>query len=132
MFLVPTDLWRSCMYMWLVIPTEGVEYENEKSKYWWLHWPLCPDCQLCAIQYRYAKELDALKAQVKALKEMVEAANARHAAAVDPEEFNRIKIKVESAEDSTIASGFKGLKISGMVDPTYIYNKRAGDAGLSS
>lgn len=76
------------------------------------------------------KELDALKAQVKALKEMVEAANARHAAAVDPEEFNRIKIKVESAEDSTIASGFKGLKISGMVDPTYIYNKRAGDAGF--
>jgi hypothetical protein len=37
-------------------------------------------------------------------------------------EFNRIKVKTEALEDSQEASGFKGLKFSGYMDPTYIYN----------
>lgn len=79
------------------------------------------------------KEIDALKAQLKALQDKVEAVSNKAtpaASAVDPEEFNRIKTKVEAAEDNTIESGLKGLKISGMVDPTYIYNKRARDSGF--
>lgn len=76
------------------------------------------------------KEIDALKAQLKALQDKVEAVSNKAAPAVDPEEFNRIKTKVEAAEDNTIESGLKGLKISGMVDPTYIYNRRARDSGF--
>ena len=37
-------------------------------------------------------------------------------------EFNRIKVKTEAMEDNQEASGFKGLKFSGYMDPTYIYN----------
>ncbi|PHV04821.1 hypothetical protein CSQ96_23760 [Janthinobacterium sp. BJB412] len=44
---------------------------------------------------------------------------------VDVAEFNRIRIKTEALEDSNEASGFKGVKISGYVDPTYIYNRNA-------
>ncbi|MFC0167231.1 DUF3138 family protein [Pseudoduganella danionis] len=44
---------------------------------------------------------------------------------VDPAEFNRIRIKTEAMEDATEANGFKGVKISGYVDPTYMYNRNA-------
>ncbi len=37
-------------------------------------------------------------------------------------EFNRIAVKTEALEDSRDAAGFKGLKISGYMDPTYLYN----------
>ena len=37
-------------------------------------------------------------------------------------EFNRIKVKTEALEDNQESSGFKGLKISGYMDPTYVYN----------
>ena len=37
-------------------------------------------------------------------------------------EFNRVKVKTEALEDNQEASGFKGLKISGYMDPTYVYN----------
>lgn len=46
-------------------------------------------------------------------------------ATVDPAEFNRVRVKVEAMEDSQEANGIKGLKISGMIDPVYIYNDRA-------
>lgn len=75
-------------------------------------------------------ELDALKAHVKKLEAMIEkqAANEKAAPAaeqVEVAEFNRIKIKTEAMEDAQEASGFKGLKISGYFDPSYIYNKNA-------
>lgn len=38
-------------------------------------------------------------------------------------ELARIGTKTEALEDNAEASGFKGLKISGLIDPTYIYNK---------
>ncbi|MYN43645.1 DUF3138 family protein [Pseudoduganella sp. FT93W] len=44
---------------------------------------------------------------------------------VDPAEFNRIRIKTEAMEDATEANGFKGVKISGYIDPTYMYNRNA-------
>ncbi len=80
------------------------------------------------------KEIELLKSQLKSLQDRVEAVANKPAApaagGVDPEEFNRIKIKVESAEDNSIAAGFAGLKISGMVDPTFIYNQRQNQAGF--
>lgn len=44
---------------------------------------------------------------------------------IDVAEFNRIRIKTEAMEDAQEANGFKGVKISGYVDPTYIYNRNA-------
>ncbi len=77
------------------------------------------------------KEIELLKTQLKMLQEKIEAVASKSAAGgVDPEEFNRIKIKVESAEDNSIAAGFAGLKISGMVDPTFIYSQRQDQAGF--
>ncbi len=88
-------------------------------------------------------ELEALKNQVKRLEALIEKAGSQaqqastqaaevsakvamaSEAAVDPAEFNRIRIKTEAMEDATEASGFKGVKISGYIDPTYIYNRNA-------
>jgi hypothetical protein len=44
---------------------------------------------------------------------------------IDVAEFNRIRIKTEAMEDAQEAGGFKGVKISGYVDPSYIYNRNA-------
>lgn len=99
-------------------------------------------------------ELEALKSHVKKLEAMIEqvglqAQQASSAAAqagtqaaqataqvavqadkagaetVDVAEFNRIRVKTEAMEDAAEVNGFKGLKISGYVDPTYIYNRNA-------
>jgi opacity protein-like surface antigen len=93
-------------------------------------------------------ELNALKAHVRQLEAMIEkvAAQAGNASApaasaqaapasaepekaageaVDVAEFNRIRIKTEAMEDSIEANGFKALKFSGYVDPSYIYNRNA-------
>jgi len=74
-------------------------------------------------------ELDALKAHVKKLEAMIEkqAANEKSASGdqVEATEFNRIRVKTEALEDAIEASGFKGLKISGYIDPTYLYNRNA-------
>ena len=40
-------------------------------------------------------------------------------------EFNRIAIKTEALQDSFADQGFKGLVISGMMDPTYIWTTDA-------
>jgi Protein of unknown function (DUF3138) len=83
------------------------------------------------------KEIEMLKSQLKSLQDRIEAVANKPAAAatpvagaVDPEEFNRIKIKVESAEDNSIAAGLAGLKISGMIDPTFVYSQRQNQAGF--
>ena len=76
-------------------------------------------------------EIDALKAKLQQLEKLIEKQSAAAAAApaanaVDPAEFNRIRVKVESMEDAQETQGFKGLKISGFIDPTYIYSKSNG------
>jgi hypothetical protein len=43
-------------------------------------------------------------------------------------ELNRIAVKAEALQDNFTDQGFKGLKITGQMDPTYIYNKRQGDS----
>lgn len=81
------------------------------------------------------QEIELLKKQLQVLMQKVDAAAAATPAAasvpaVDPQEFNRVKIKAESTEDNFEAAGFKGLKISGMIDPTFIYSSRQNHAGF--
>ncbi len=45
-------------------------------------------------------------------------------------ELSRIGIKAEAMQDSFTDQGYKGLKISGFADPTYIYNKNQRRAGF--
>ena len=45
-------------------------------------------------------------------------------------ELNRVTVKAEALEDSRDALGFKGLKIAGYMDPTFIYNKNQDRAGF--
>ena len=83
------------------------------------------------------KEIQALKARVVELEgKQKAAAEAKPATAqwgMTPEqsaEFNRIAVKTEALEDARDASGLKQLKISGYMDPTFIYNKRQDTAGF--
>lgn len=73
-------------------------------------------------------ELDAMKAKMEKLEAMIEQMNAKAASGgMDADtraDFNRVKNKTEAMEDMAEASGMKGLKISGFIDPTYIYNQR--------
>lgn len=97
------------------------------------------------------KEIRELKARVLQLEAKQKAAEA-HAAApapapvtaqapapapqpagMTPEEkadFNRIAVKTEALEDNVETFGFKGLKISGQMDPTFIYNRAQNRAGF--
>ena len=55
------------------------------------------------------------------------AAPATAPAGMTPEqarELNRITVKAEAMQDSFADLGYKGLKISGAIDPTWIYNRR--------
>jgi hypothetical protein len=73
------------------------------------------------------KELRALKARVAELEAKQKAAETAPAAggmtADQTQDFNRIAVKAEAMEDNFEAQGFKGLKITGVMDPTYIYNR---------
>lgn len=74
-------------------------------------------------------ELDAMKAKIKQLEAMVEAINVKATAVANTDaenqaEFNRMKIKTEAIEDQLEVGGLKGFKISGFIDPTYIFNQR--------
>jgi hypothetical protein len=87
-------------------------------------------------------ELRALRAKVAELEQKLGAAQtARPEGAatsgaqwgMTPEqvaEFNRISLKTEATEDAREASGLRGLKFSGYIDPTYVYNKRQKRAGF--
>ena len=45
-------------------------------------------------------------------------------------DFNRIATKAEATEDAREASGLRGLKFSGYIDPAFIYNKNQNRAGF--
>ncbi|MDO9005328.1 MAG: DUF3138 family protein [Aquabacterium sp.] len=81
-------------------------------------------------------ELKALKSRVAELEKKLEAQNAKIAetpqgmTVEQQQDFNRITVKTEALEDSRDALGFKGLKISGYMDPTFIYNQRQDRAGF--
>ncbi|MSQ65358.1 MAG: DUF3138 family protein [Limnohabitans sp.] len=81
------------------------------------------------------KELQALKDRIQQLEDKLQQNAARPAPAVAPavsvEDFNRVSMKVEAAEDAQETSGMKGLKISGMMDPTFVYNNRQNTSGFN-
>lgn len=82
------------------------------------------------------KELKALRERVEQLEKQVKAQPATPKPGewgMTPEqakELNRIAVKTEALEDARDASGLKGLKISGYMDPTYIYNKNQNRSGF--
>jgi hypothetical protein len=73
------------------------------------------------------RELQALKAKVAELEAKLKAQESKEPQwGMTPDqvkELNRVTIKTEALEDSRDALGFKGLKISGYMDPTFIYNR---------
>jgi len=77
------------------------------------------------------KQIEALKAQVEALSAKVEAVT-RQGGGVNPQEFNRLVQKVELAEESNIASGFKGLTFKGVIDVSYLNDKNSAATGFDS
>jgi hypothetical protein len=79
------------------------------------------------------KEIQELKKRVAELEGKQKAAPAAGQWGMTPEqaaEFNRIAVKSEAMEDARDAMGLKNLKISGYMDPTFIYNKRQDRAGF--
>jgi len=81
-------------------------------------------------------ELKALKSRVAELEKKLEAQDAKIAETPQgmteqqQQDFNRIAVKTEAMEDSRDALGLKNLKISGYMDPTFIYNQRQDRAGF--
>lgn len=82
-------------------------------------------------------ELRALKARVSELEKKIEAQAGKQAEATAPgmtpeqqQDFNRIAVKAEALEDSRDMLGFKGLKVSGYMDPTFVFNQRQHRAGF--
>lgn len=91
-------------------------------------------------------ELRALKARVGELEKKLEAqakpapakvaetpAVVQSPAGMTPDQqqdFNRIAVKTEALEDSRDMLGFKGFKVSGYMDPTFVYNQRQHQAGF--
>jgi opacity protein-like surface antigen len=85
------------------------------------------------------QRIELLENQVKRLETMMEQSNAKADAAAavaagsaeQQAEFDRIRVKVEGMEDQQEAMGTKDLKISGEIDPTYIYNIARNSGGFN-
>jgi hypothetical protein len=83
-------------------------------------------------------ELKALRERVTELENRLKAAEARPPAAgtqwgMTPEqvrELSRVTVKTEALEDAREAGGLRLLKISGYMDPTFIYNKAQNRSGF--
>jgi Protein of unknown function (DUF3138) len=89
---------------------------------------LTPGLAHADTQSELLQELRALKARVAELEKKVteQAASAPAQPGMTPDQlqdFNRIAVKTEALEDARDLAGFKGLKVSGYMDPTYIYNR---------
>lgn len=88
------------------------------------------------------KELKALRDRIAALEQKLAAQPASTPVApavpagqwgMTPEqarELNRIAVKTESLQDSFTDQGYKGLKITGQMDPSFIYNKRQNSSSF--
>ena len=88
------------------------------------------------------KELRALRDRVNQLEQKLLATPAAPAASAAPaagqwgmtpeqvRELNRIAIKAEGLQDNFADQGLKGLKITGQMDPSYIYNQRQGNSSF--
>ncbi|MBW8759609.1 MAG: DUF3138 family protein, partial [Burkholderiales bacterium] len=85
------------------------------------------------------KELAALKARIADLEKKLAAvpeapADGQQAQwGMTPEQaadFNKLVVKTEALEDANESHGYKDLKISGYMDPTFIWNKDQNRAGF--
>lgn len=86
------------------------------------------------------KELRALRDRVNLLEQKLQqqqqpapAAPAAGQWGMTPEqarELSRVAVKAEALQDNFADQGFKGLKITGQMDPSFIYNKRQGDSSF--
>jgi len=63
------------------------------------------------------KEIAALRAQLQALQSKVDAIGAEPA--VTPQQVTRIEQKLELMDDDNEKSGFKGIKVNGLIEATY-------------
>jgi Protein of unknown function (DUF3138) len=82
-------------------------------------------------------ELKALKDRISELEKKLDAQQAKPAdtggqgmTAEQQQDFNRIAVKAEALEDSRDMLGFKGLKVSGYMDPAFIINQRQHRSGF--
>ena len=101
---------------------------------------ICAFPVLAQTNAEVLNELRALRDRVAELENKLKAAEAKSPApgsatqwGMTPEqarELNRVTIKTEALEDARDASGLRLLKISGYMDPTFIYNKAQNRSGF--
>jgi len=96
-----------------------------------------PSFALAQTNEEVLKELRALRERVGQLEEKLKAAEAKAPTSAQwgmtpqqAQEFNRIAVKTEALEDAAEAMGTKNLKISGFIDPAFIYNRAQDSAGF--
>ncbi len=93
-----------------------------------------PGAALAQSNEELLKELKALKDRVGELeKKLGDKPAGEKQWGMTPEQaadFNRISVKTEALEDNNEALGYKGLKISGFFDPSYVYNRAQNRAGF--
>lgn len=85
-----------------------------------------------------AKELAAMKARITELEKKLKDAEAKLPPAgaqwgMTPDQaadLNRTLVKVDAMEENTEMLGFKGLKLSGFIEPVFIYNHLQNRAGF--
>ena len=109
-------------------------------------WQLTPLTLACALAFPtiasaqsnedLLKELRALRERVTQLEAKQTAAEAKPApqwgmTPAQAADLARVTTKTEALEDAIEAQGFKGLKISGVIDPTYIYNRAQRTASFA-
>jgi len=65
------------------------------------------------------KEIAALKAQLQSLQQKVEALSAAPSGPTLPQQITRIEQKIDLMDDDAEKSGFKGVKINGVIEASY-------------
>ena len=98
-----------------------------------------PGVALAQSNEELLKELRALKDRVGELEKKLAdkpaaAATGEKQWGMTPEQvqdFNRISVKTEGLQDAVEAQGLKNLKISGVIDPSYIFNQRQGTSSFA-
>ena len=96
-----------------------------------------PSLALAQSNDALMKELKALKDRVTQLEDALKAkdkpAEGDKQWGMTPQQvqdFNRVTVKTEALEDAIEAQGLKNFKVSGYIDPTYIYNRAQNRAGF--
>lgn len=78
------------------------------------------------------KEIEALKAQLQTLQKKVEAISAQTEATPLAQQVNRLEQRLDLGEDETEKSGFKGLKVNGVIEAAYMRNSNSASNEFSA